>query len=136
MSGMKAGLYYPTWPDMHGEFFPQELINSELWTYEHIVNYERGPVPGVVQFGHRIFADLITIATGLLFSKALKGGIPSGIKKHTLVLLLIGILQGVLGILTVTNSVGKIPLVLGVLHQIGAIVLLTFIIVLHRRISS
>jgi cytochrome c oxidase assembly protein subunit 15 len=25
MSGMKAGLAYPTWPDMNGEFIPSAL---------------------------------------------------------------------------------------------------------------
>ena len=29
MSGMRAGLYYPTWPNMNGEFIPAVLLNSE-----------------------------------------------------------------------------------------------------------
>ena len=31
MSGMKAGLLYPTWPDMNGEVVPSLLWKTELW---------------------------------------------------------------------------------------------------------
>jgi len=38
------------------------------------------------------------------------------------------LVQVLLGILTIVNSIGKIPLILGVLHQAGALLLLAFVL--------
>jgi cytochrome c oxidase assembly protein subunit 15 len=38
------------------------------------------------------------------------------------------LVQVLLGILTIVNSVGKIPVIYGVLHQAGALLLLAFVL--------
>ncbi|MBK5210187.1 MAG: COX15/CtaA family protein, partial [Flavobacteriaceae bacterium] len=40
MAGMKAGLYYPTWPDMNGEFVPVVLLNPSNWDWHNMINYD------------------------------------------------------------------------------------------------
>ena len=136
MSGMKAALYYPTWPDMYGEFFPKVLIDRNIWSMDSFINYETGPLPGVIQFGHRIFAYLIVVFVLMFLWRSRKKEIPEKIKILNLGLGILVFLQVTLGILTLINSSGSIPLTYGVMHQIGAIFLLTYIIILHRIISN
>ena len=134
MSGMKAGLYYPTWPDMHGEFFPKILIDKDIWTYDRVIHYERGPIPGIVQFLHRMTAYGILLITAILYWKSKKKPFSNTIIKPVGIMLLLVIAQVVLGIFTVINCLGKIPLVLGVIHQITAILILSNLVYLQRKL--
>lgn len=134
MSGLKACLYYPTWPDMHGEFFPKILIDSNLWTLNNIIEYEKGLVPGIVQFLHRTVAYFIFVTSLIILWKSRKNIFIINVNKAILVLVLLVILQICLGILTVINCVGSIPLIYGVVHQATAILILTSITYLHRKI--
>ena len=38
MSGMKAGLQYPTWPDMNGKVVPEVILESGNWNVDNFVN--------------------------------------------------------------------------------------------------
>tara|TARA_R110001583_G_scaffold28190_2_gene100363 strand:+ start:4033 stop:5088 length:1056 start_codon:yes stop_codon:yes gene_type:complete len=118
MSGMKAGLYYPSWPDMNGEFIPGVLLNSANWTWENMINYDSYLfAPAFIQFSHRILAYLLFGLTIYLFFKfkdKLKNTAAFWLKSS----LWLVIIQVVLGILTVLNVQGKIPLFLGVTHQL------------------
>jgi len=40
MAGMKAGLYFPSWPDMNGSFIPEVLMNMTYWTWLNLTNYD------------------------------------------------------------------------------------------------
>jgi len=44
MSGMKAGVIYPTWPDMNGELIPQVIFNSDEYTVENFNYYDRNSI--------------------------------------------------------------------------------------------
>jgi cytochrome c oxidase assembly protein subunit 15 len=134
MSGMKAGLYYPTWPDMYGEFFPKVLIDSTVWSADRIMNYEIGPMPGVVQFFHRIVAYVIFVFMAIIYWKSTRYDYNTRIKSAVKWLLFAGIVQICLGVLTVINCLGKIPFLLGVAHQITAILILSILIYLQRKI--
>ncbi len=118
MSGMRAGLYYPSWPDMNGEFIPNVLCNSGNWTWGNMINYDSYLfAPAFIQFSHRMLAYLLFVLTIYMFFnlKSIvqnRGGIWL---KSSLWLVII---QVVLGILTVLNVQGKIPLFLGVSHQL------------------
>lgn len=135
MSGLKAGLYYPTWPDMNGDFFPNYLIDSKLWTIDNIINYEKGPIPGIVQFVHRITGYTLFLLSCLIFWKAGSTVKNNEVKRALNILFLLTILQVCLGILTVLNCIGRIPLFLGVAHQATAILLLSIIVYMHRKIK-
>ncbi len=134
MSGMKAGLYYPTWPDMHGEYFPKVLIDSNLWTKVSILEYERGLVPAMVQFVHRFCAYLIFMLSVIVFWKSTENETPLHIRRPVRMLLLLVFLQVCLGVITIINCTGKIPLFYGVAHQAMAILLLSNLIYLQKKI--
>ena len=61
MSGMKAGLFYPTWPDMNGALIPGLLFDSAQWSVENFVNYDKGPfMAALIQTLHRSVAYVLT----------------------------------------------------------------------------
>jgi len=132
MSGMKAGLLYPTWPDMNGEMVPAVLWKTELWNVESFNLYEKYPLlPTLVQTVHRIVAYTlfiwgIAIFIGLNKMKELKELVTIN---YTFISLLVT--QVILGIITVINCKGKIPLFYGVMHQAVAILLLAAVIYLN-----
>lgn len=118
MSGMKAGLYYPSWPDMNGEFVPAVLKSSSNWNFGNMINYDSFLfAPALIQFTHRFLAYLLVTLTIILFFK-LKDGASNNQKKWIQFPLVLVLVQLTLGILTVLNVQGEIPLVLGVSHQL------------------
>ncbi|MEP7195023.1 MAG: COX15/CtaA family protein [Saprospiraceae bacterium] len=126
MSGMKAGLVAPSWPDINGYFIPLEIGSISNLLEELFGNYENNAISGIViQFFHRMWAYFIFIVIALctyyfyfikeyLFFKFFRN------------LLLLISLQIVLGIYTVLSCVGSIPLALGVIHQFFGIASLLF----------
>jgi len=118
MSGMRAGLYYPTWPDMNGELIPSVLLESEHWNWGNMINYDSYLfAPAVIQFTHRMLAYLLLVITIYMFVK-LKDSVKEFSKKWLNLTLGLLLVQVVLGILTVLNVEGKIPLFYGVSHQL------------------
>ncbi|HNG88621.1 MAG TPA: COX15/CtaA family protein [Saprospiraceae bacterium] len=126
MSGTKAGLFYPTWPDQGGTFLPQVLLDGANWKAENFVNYDQHPfMPALVQFFHRNTAYLLL---GLIIYLAVgTRGLSTSADFRTAVRLMLVALAGqiALGIVTVLQFQGQIPVLLGVLHQMGAVLLLT-----------
>ena len=118
MSGMRAGLYYPTWPYMNGEIIPDVLLNAENWSWDNMINYDNYLfAPALIQFTHRMLAYFLVVFTVYMFLK-IKDKIENVSKKWLNISLYLVIGQVVLGILTVLNVHGKIPLFLGVTHQL------------------
>lgn len=133
MAGMRAGLYYPSWPDMNGELVPTVLLIGAHWNWANMINYDSYLfAPAFVQFTHRILAYLLVVLGILMFLK-LKNEMDLFSKKWLNLTLLLLITQVVLGVLTVLNVEGKIPLFYGVAHQL--IGLLYFISLLFLKYS-
>lgn len=127
MSGMKAGLFYPTWPTMNGEMVPSVIFNTDNWTLEAFKTYDSDLfVPALVQFFHRGVAYLIFILFAILVWR---------FRRERLVWYGFGIvcIQIALGIWTLIMCVGQIPLTLGVLHQLVGILLFGYLIVLYTK---
>jgi len=118
MAGMKAGLYYPTWPSMNGEIIPAVLLVQENWNWSNLINYDSYLfAPALVQFIHRGLAYILLTLTIYMFFK-LRNSLNNRSKiwlKSSVVLV---IFQLILGVLTVLYTKGKIPLFLGVSHQL------------------
>jgi heme a synthase len=136
IAGMRAGLYYPSWPDMNGEFIPSVLLNSTNWSWENMINYDSYLfAPALIQFTHRMLAYLLGVLTIFMFFK-LKNKV-EGISKiwinSSLVLVLI---QIVLGILTVLYVNGKIPLFLGVSHQLVGLLYFMSLLFLYYSLGK
>ncbi len=134
MSGMKAALVYPTWPDLNGAFLPSVLLDDSQWTWENVVAYDRSAfMPALVQFSHRMLAYALFVMGLWYFFRGIgRPGSPA-FQWGLWALLVTLTLQVVLGILTVINSVGTIPVDLGVYHQAGAILLLSAILYLNYQ---
>lgn len=131
MSGAKAALVYPTWPDMGGSFIPEVLLKSSNWTVENFVEYDAGPfLSALVQFLHRMTAySLIIIGLWVIYRSFNQSISPSYRRANILLISMLAI-QVLLGIATIVKSVGEVPVDLGVAHQAGAIFLLTFVLYL------
>ena len=121
-AGLKAGYLYPSYPKMGSKWLPQLAIDAfkETGFLSLIEN------PLLVQFIHRWLGAMLLLLFINYFIKS---------KKYTLSLaqqncntFLIGMifLQFGLGIFTLINSV---PISLGVLHQLGAAVLLAILLI-------
>jgi len=118
MAGMRAGLYYPSWPDMNGELIPAVLLNGTHWNWGNMINYDSYLfAPALVQFTHRILAYILLGITIYMFFE-LKNKVALFSKKWLNITMLLLLLQVVLGILTVLNVAGEIPLFYGVSHQL------------------
>lgn len=127
MSGMKAALYYPTWPKMGDRWFPQVILNYYEWKLENLFEYNARPFAvALVQIAHRMIAYALVLFILWWYWRLLER-----IKNPSVYFMravhflpIIVLLQVVLGVITVTHSIGSVPLTWGVLHQAGAIILL------------
>lgn len=119
MAGMKAGLYYPTWPDMNGTFIPEVLLDPDNWTWHNLTNYDSYLfAPALVQFLHRILAYLLLILTYYLFFNYRKqtGGTQVNWLNWCFVLINLQVLLGIATLFFVRDA--SIPVFLGVTHQL------------------
>ena len=124
MSGMKASLFIPTWPDYHDAWIPTGLLDRSMWSLDSFKYYDASLfVPGLVQFLHRNVAYLIVILYIIHFMRYAT--------RYQWVGLLMILLQVLLGILTLIGSIGEIPLLLGVCHQLLGISLLGYLLFLY-----
>ncbi len=125
-SGMKAGMYYPSWPDMNGVMVPTILLDSANWTVENLVNYDDFSfMPALMQFVHRGIAYILVIKGLWYFIKFFRSELSSRFKGGLIMWISMLIIQVLLGIFTVLYCIGQVPVGLGVLHQAGALVLLS-----------
>jgi cytochrome c oxidase assembly protein subunit 15 len=113
LAGMDGGLIYNTWPDMNGNFFPNDINNIDLFLYSSLDN------PSVIQFYHRFTAYLLFIS--LLFLNYYTYRIKIDFKP-VLILNIAIFLQIVLGIITLITGV---KITYASLHQLGSVFVLT-----------
>ncbi|HMN89222.1 MAG TPA: COX15/CtaA family protein [Saprospiraceae bacterium] len=137
MSGTKAALFYPTWPDMKGECIPGLLLQAANWNVENFVQYDATPfLVACIQFLHRSVAYVLIISALWFFGNVLKAQISPAFRVgSTLLIIMLG-MQALLGVLTLVYSVGVIPVALGVLHQGGALLLLTIALFLNYQFAG
>ncbi len=139
MSGARAALVFPTWPDLNGMFVPAVLTESGSWTVENIVEYDRSTFqPALVQFLHRMTAYTLVFMVLYFGVRLLQRNLTKYLRYGMYMLITLLVIQVVLGILTVVNSVGYVPTDLGVLHQAGALFLLTAMLYVnyHLRLGA
>jgi len=114
VAGLRAGFTYNTWPLMDGRFFPDGYFLSGgagLPVFENIA---------AVQFNHRMGAYILL---GLAFGFAVACWRAGGRTRARGVAVFLSVTaQAVLGIWTLLAAV---PLPLGLLHQIGALIVFT-----------
>ncbi len=124
MSGTKAGLFFPTWPSMQGAYLPALLLDGSHWTADSFAHYDTNPfMPALIQFLHRNTAYVLMLMVLYFFWKLLPQAKTRVFRQGLWVLLAALTTQVLLGIFTLINCIGKVPVDLGVLHQAGAVVL-------------
>ncbi|MEZ5050448.1 MAG: COX15/CtaA family protein [Saprospiraceae bacterium] len=130
ISGMKAAVIFPTWPLIGNEFFPHILFSSESWKVENFINYDQNVfMPSLVHFLHRMTAYIIFVYVIWFILKVYnKGNYP--LKRDLSLLFFMLISQIFIGIIMLINSKGEVPVSLGVLHQLVAVLFLTSILTL------
>ena len=147
MAGIKAGLLFNHFPHMEINSADDSLIwiadvlkDHSKWTWANMQAYNSqegaGFAAALIQLLHRGTAYLLCFLIPVFYfyvrrihkSKALAIG------STILMLILLG--QVTLGILTLLNGIGKIPLLLGVLHQTGGLLLLGVMLFVNYQFSQ
>lgn len=120
MAGLRAGLSHNTFPTMSGYWIPPGMFDRQPWW---INIFENGTT---VQFIHRWLAKLLVLSVLVLAWRARSR---EGALAAAMVLV-----QLCLGIATILSGV---EIALATLHQAGAVLLLTsLVLVRHRAIAS
>jgi len=128
VAGSKAALVSTSWPLMNGHYYPIEINLTATDNYEFSVKL-------LLQFLHRNVAYFIFFYVIFLFFKTRNTSAQFQFHRTRWLLLAMVLLQVLLGILTLVYSHGKVPIVLGVCHQLGAFLLLIFSIEAHYFIK-
>lgn len=125
MAGSKAALNCTTFPLMNGSYFPPHPGFHQPW--ENFIQENNM----TLQFIHRNLALLIFCFVIFLFSRTRHVSAAFEFHRTRWFLLVMVSVQALLGILTLIYSQGKVPVTLGVLHQLGAFLLLIFSVEAH-----
>ena len=129
VAGKDAGKIHNFWPHMNpGEFISSAAFDVAPFLHNFIENNSG------IQFVHRYLAYIVAGIAVYLFVKYRKNGL--SLKQQLGLNLVIGtvVLQFLLGVFTLVFAV---PLVLGVLHQLGALILLlATVFLMHRLVYS
>jgi cytochrome c oxidase assembly protein subunit 15 len=137
MSGSKAGLFYPTWPDMKGEYLPSVLFDASHWSVDSFVHYDTNPfMPALIQFLHRNTAYLLTIMVLYFAWQMWKLSLTLVLRRGIVALVMILVVQVLLGIFTLINCKGIVPVNLGVLHQAGAVLLFGVLLFVNYQMAG
>lgn len=144
MSGMKIAVVYPTWPNMNGAFIPNILFESSEWRLSNLTGYDKNEfAPAFTHFFHRMTAYILCIMYIFLYYTFSRAHFPQVKRKRIMAALqgmgVVLILQVSLGVTTVLQSIGKVPLFFGVAHQAGAVLFLStiiyFIFVVKKKVD-
>lgn len=123
VAGHRAGLAYNTWPLMNGTFLPEESWTLQPLWQNFFAN------TALVQFTHRWLA-MLSAGALLLWAWRLWDKVASPQRRWLAGLAAMIVLQVLIGIFTLLT---QLNIVLATLHQAGAIMLLTLVLVnLHK----
>ena len=115
VAGLKAGLMYNTFPKMGYQWIPEELgIGFQMYGLMAIFENH-----GIVQLIHRVLGVAVLVMVSIIWVKARKSTISISIAGNILMVLVM--VQFLLGVFTLVYAV---PITLGVLHQLGAVLVL------------
>ena len=135
MAGMKAALYYPTWPSMNGAIIPEVLREHANWTLHNLTNYDSFEfAPALIQFSHRLIAYIILGLTMFYYFNKRNNTYTRAIKWLTNTYTL-ALFQIFLGILTLIKSKTGIPIIYAVLHQLTGLLFFISLLFLHLSLK-
>lgn len=121
VAGLKAGYIFPSYPKMGPNWIAPGI--GQALESEGFISLIGNPL--TVQFIHRWFAIIVVLLVGYIFIKGRKLALDQSQQNiNTALISMVGV-QFLLGVFTLINAV---PVSLGVLHQLGAAVLLSIVI--------
>ncbi len=123
-AGLHAGLTYNTFPLMDGDWVP----NGYTMLHPLVRNFTENVA--TVQFDHRLLATLTLIIVSGLSVASWRSGLPRGL---AICLAAAVLVQYALG---VTTLLMVVPVPIATLHQGGAVILLTVLLVLVHYLSA
>ena len=122
LAGLDGGLIYNTWPDMDGNFFPNDAHPIIFFTVDFL------NTPSVIQFIHRLIAYILLAFIIYLNYLYLTKNLP---KLPLLIFDLSILIQMLLGIVTILSGA---KIIYASLHQIGSIfVVSSFLFILFKN---
>ena len=122
LSGLDGGLIYNSWPDMNGNFLPNDV------EFKDVIDTQLFNNPSIVQFLHRFTAYVLLLFIVILNYTFIKNNF--GIKNIIFFDVAI-LIQIFLGIITLISGV---EIKYASLHQLGSIfVLTTYLIILYKN---
>ena len=122
LSGLDGGLIYNSWPDMNGNFFPNDI------EFQDIMNTQLFNNSSIVQFLHRFTAYLLLFFIIILNYFFIKNKLNI---KNIIFFDVAILVQVFLGIITLVSGV---EIKYASLHQLGSIfVLTTYIVILYKN---
>ena len=127
VAGLKAGYLFPTFPKMGDHWIADEVTMFEP-LYRNFIEGQAG-----VQFIHRTLAFLLLIPIMALYLNSLKYVLSPLQKKLILAIEIIYLVQFSLGI---CNILFGVPILIGVLHQTGAIILFGVVVYLNHNLTQ
>lgn len=128
VSGIDAGKSYNEWPLMDSQFIPPDIFYLQPFSLNFIEN------PATVQFNHRMMGYLIFLFGLFIWLKNLFAeNLNSTIKINYNLLFFLIIIQVIAGIFALVYAV---PIILGLIHQLGAVILLLTAVNLRYNLSK
>jgi len=127
VSGLDAGQIYQSWPLMNNSYFPDDSNINNLFSNEVM------ETPSLVQFLHRNLAYLLFLFYLVILFITFKNSKYKHLKKIVSLILIMMCFQIFLGILTILSGA---QIYLASMHQIGAIFLVTFSVILAFKNSK
>jgi cytochrome c oxidase assembly protein subunit 15 len=123
-AGLHAGLTYNTFPLMDGRLVPAGYATLHPFIRNLTENV------AAVQFDHRLLATMTLILVTVLAARGWRSGLPRPLAACLAVAVLCQYLLGVTTLLLV------VPVPVAVMHQSGAVLLLTVMLVVMHRVSG
>jgi len=146
MAGVKAGLLFNHFPHMEinatdgsWTWIAEVLKDQSKWTWANMMAYNSpegaGFAAALIQLLHRGTAYLLCVLLPIFFWYVSRIHRSTALTRGATAVFIILVAQVTLGILTLLQAVGQIPLLLGVLHQAGGLLLLGAMLYVNYQFS-
>jgi cytochrome c oxidase assembly protein subunit 15 len=127
VAGLKAGFMFNTYPKMGDNWLPEAAwMMDPVW-----MNFLENGV--MIQFMHRTLALIVVAGIAAFWLKTRKMELPKQIKNAISLMILMGLVQLILGVVTLLLVV---PVFWGVVHQAGALVLFSIAVWTRYQIKT
>ena len=137
MAGMRAGLIHPYFPAfIKGELLWGAITNNTS-AIDNLIDYEKASaVKAYVQLLHRGTAYLLTALIVYFCYQLAQERKSIALQRGNWALLGMLFVQFLLGVLTIINCFGKIPVAYGAMHQAGALLLLACLLYVSFQLKK